>query len=1131
MTGNSADYGAAVSLPPRGQCYLEASEVADNRATSEGAAAHLDTESCLHVGSGSMLAGNVADGSGGAIYMNQLARTEVSGGSALRANRARVDGGAVYLQTSALMHCRDCALTSNVAETGSGGAAWCASSATVDAQNSTWTGNDARGGLGGALLVSSNASAVRLRDSTFEGNVAEQGGAMYLVTPARETVFELAAVHFARNNASLGPNVFWDYHANAQDPGCENCTVEASDANGTSAFALASSPKTFAVAQDCAVIEQAITAESGGSIRLTYFAYDFYGRPTWTVGINTVITEAAESSTLLAGSTLALYASEGGAVFDDLRVTAQPGTVATLSFQPQYPTWEAVQLPIHMAQCAVGSRYLEAAQICELCSQDSVKFRGGGGSGEECPSGVEGIQCPGGSSYELLDGYWLGEQAARKCSEVDEDERELCVVNRLAKCDVASSCSSELPRGNAEGELHVSTQALCAEGYADDVALCGACEAGYENVGDGTCHQCPVDSWRTWLQAALVVAAIAGVAAMAVFLAGQYRLRSVQQSSDMQARLDFGNNLNNDASSARGAISIWSGWLQVTAQTAAIYDGDVLPGVYRTFVQFLDLFNVNFFTWTRSECLAYSLLGDRQWPGVGGFYWTFLLYALIPVALGPSSIRMLLRVLALLNSAQGDGIAMQGSPLGGGAKPRGQSSGGDGSAGCGEVSLLLHRRGHTTAPEKAERWWEQQQDKTAAEGGQPQHKVGEAAEEAAEEEAEEEGHQGRRQEQCQKQEVEVAQQQQQQKEDVKEEKEEGQQYQQQQQQKEEEEEEGTAEEEEEEGRAVKGEESARSAGHSSNDGTVASTSQGSAGQRLALFFIIFFQPTVATQMLQLFNCDPIYHNNSTPDYFLALDREVACYSRTWWVFAAVALAILLTYVIGLPLGLLFILRKLHCQKRVYTEHGTTCFVPSSLMRRAEDGSWLLRVLSDEQGKGGTCVVFPTEAPDVDSDALIEDKAGIFNMLDLPEAHACLGAVYLPFRRRFSWVGGSYEMFRRLLQCSFLVIIRMCDRKMDVFFSLLVAVSSLTIQAYHHPYRDAQNNMLQTLILYIQCLTVTVFIATEYVSEDLLGSVGGGVLLAVQMLLQIVVIYVLAGVYGPVLKALLREANMLDLRPS
>ncbi|KAK3274463.1 hypothetical protein CYMTET_17356 [Cymbomonas tetramitiformis] len=125
-------------------------------------------------------------------------------------------------------------------------------------------------------------------------------------------------------------------------------------------------------------------------------------------------------------------------------------------------------------------------------------------------------------------------------------------------------------------------------------------------------------------------------------------------------------------------------------------------------------------------------------------------------------------------------------------------------------------------------------------------------------------------------------------------------------------------------------------------------------------------------------------------------------------------------------------------------------------------------------------------------------SSILTRLDAEEAqHMIVCGVCRPFKRELYW-WGIYEIFQRLLQSSVVVLVCLVARDYDVLFSLVVAFTSLLVQARMLPYKEPADNWLQILVLYNLCMVYTVFLAEEYLIEEQNGSdIAGGFLLMLQ----------------------------------
>ncbi|KAK3287373.1 hypothetical protein CYMTET_5114 [Cymbomonas tetramitiformis] len=1003
------------------------SVITNNSVTSAGGGLYVDKSNVTleHV----LVEGCYAASQGGGLYVAGVpSQVEIKPGSVISRCTAGLAGGGIQVSTGASLSADQVLLTANMANKGggvgcneeanvllhrcslvnntantAGGGLWGATGCQTELSESNLTRNEVTAGDGGAVYLASTVeTGTRVEGSRFEDNSAQQGAAIFLQYPPHHQHVLLRGLHFRQNVAVVGANIFWEYRDQSLGLECRNCT----HAPSTQAL-LASSAKTFGLTQGGGAVEAAINALSGVPFtpEVAFVAYDFYGNMTRLVqDQNDVVVQAADAGVLLDGSTKVAYASEG-ATFDDLAMIGYPGRQFNLTFQAQAAQWKekgSISILVHLEPCRAGERHLEDANLCERCEPGTVKFSNSSRPCTNCAGTA--LTCHGGSSYTLKDDWWMAEDSIRQeCTQPHRaNDMEECAIERTHECDLGDACRSAENRSNAADEMYVQERLLCAEDRRRDVALCGSCApGGYTMSVDGHCDRCPSDPWRVWIQP-IALTLLMLVLLLVAWEVRKGFLRAAANEGSMQDELRETAEAQADAEEAktgsRGVVSIWGGWLQVSAQAMHIYDRDVIPGLCWDLLVGLDVVvNVRLFDWVGLDCLMFTMLGgNSDLQNLRDFYWSFSFYASIPLVLLPLSFRVAYRILTSVDIPTVD----QCLPHDAAPVQREQARHYSGSRETGDADEIYEPELQSQEPSKAAA-----ADKTVRE---LQH---EAASPATHE-----------------------------------------------------------------------------------------TGPGQKFLIISVFVLTFIQPTVATYMFQVFNCDPIYHETVEAQYFLVIDRRIECFSTvTWWVIAGIAVFVILTYVVGMPIGMLFVLRHFHRQKRVTDEHGRTYFVPAGRLRSQEAGPpWLVQ-LSPKDGLSSrpalrSSPVQLVKAPVVDPAEAGDELLNAFNMLDLPIFQSYFGVMYTPFRRKFYWMT-SYEMLRRLFQSSFIILIRLADRRADLFFALFVANTSTVLQAYAHPFQDQRDNFLQTIVLFSQGLVAILFIATKYASADItVDTLGGGLML-------------------------------------
>lgn len=1026
-----------------GGLYVVKSKVALQRTRLESCCAANEGGGLFVVGMpsqvdiiGSVITGCTAGLAGGGVQVSTDAGLSADQ-TTLAVNTA--DHGAGVSGThNSVVSLHRCCLVNNTAST-AGGALWSADGCRANISVSHLIGNGAIAGNGGAVALASTIdNNTLIFDSEFEDNSAQQGAAIFLQQPPHHQHVVLRGLHCRHNYAVVGANIFWEYHDQAAGPICHNCTHEPS----TEAL-LATSATTFGLTQGGkAVIGAVINGLSGVPFtpEITFVAYDFYGTITRLVqDHNDVIVRASDAGTLLDGYTRVAYASEG-ASFENLAVIAIPGKQFNMTFEAQAAAWEgkgSISVTVHLEPCQAGEQYLEDANLCKRCDAGTIKFSNSSDPCIDCTDTA--LTCHGGSSYTLKDDWWMAVESVRRaCSQPHKaDGVEECVLQRTHACDAGGGCRSSKNRSNAAGETHIQEELLCAEDRRADVALCGSCSsAAYHMSASGKCNRCPRDPWRAWIQPIVLTLLVV------ILVTAAWKLRKVLLSTgsdktttqaDLQEFTEGKATVEDMHATSSSVLEIWGGWLQVTTQAIRIFDQDAIPALYWDFLVGLDVVvNVRIFDWVGFDCFTFTIFGEDSHLGnLGGFYWSFAFYALIPLVLLPPSCRVAYRILTDVNISTIDDVpAHYGSLV--------------------QEELVGSDSGHAGAND--------------ADGDREQMGLNKHMKEVV----------AVNETLCKHPEV-----------------------------------------------------------ASMDDVNAVDNEAGKRFLIIAIFILTYIQPTVATYMFQVFNCDPIHFEDLGVQYFLAMDRRIECFSTaSWWALASIAVFLILTYVVGMPIGLLFVLRYLHQRKRVADEHGRTYFVPVERLHFQEEGQlWFMQLPPRNEHNRRrpapqSSPVFLTDAPDIDSAEATNELLTAFNMLDLPIFQSYFGVMYMPFCRNYYWFT-CYEMLRRLLQSSFIVLIRLADRRADVFFALFVANASTALQAYTHPFHDPSDNFLQAIILFSQGLVATLFIATKYVSKDVaLETVSGSSMLVISTLLQTYILYLVWQMYWPSM-----QSGLKVVRPS
>ena len=232
LSGNTAGYGAALSVTHGGQATVEGSTLSGNSAAYGGGAIYVAEASHATV-TGTLLQGNSTHSYGGAIYADH-GQVDVTG-STLSENSAQF-GGAIYqagsLSPADSVTVATSTLSDNLAETAGGGiyiasgmlriadstvsdniaqdAAGIHNAGSLDCTNSTLSGNAATrdaGGIRSAGQTVVRSSTITLNRADSDGDDSGDGGGLQLMTGASTTLYNSLVAGNLRGSTSDGaPN-------------------------------------------------------------------------------------------------------------------------------------------------------------------------------------------------------------------------------------------------------------------------------------------------------------------------------------------------------------------------------------------------------------------------------------------------------------------------------------------------------------------------------------------------------------------------------------------------------------------------------------------------------------------------------------------------------------------------------------------------------------------------------------------------------------------------------------------------------------------------------------------------------------------------------------------------------------
>ncbi|KAK3254481.1 hypothetical protein CYMTET_36303 [Cymbomonas tetramitiformis] len=433
----------------------------------------------------------------------------------------------------------------------------------------------------------------------FWNNSGVNGGAMYLVEASNSTsessLHHFTKLHFEWNAATKGGSVaFWDpldQFANASwPPACLECSYHNNTASYTTEDGWAGSAMSLRV-------DPRHSEERGE------YPFDVPIIGEVVDGFGTVVTEDIQvfmSATCPVSGEVKRVARDGVVVFEDLVLSGAPGSGCSVQLSATLDGTEVTaSTVVPLRVCRPGESYDPSAQRCDWCAETFLSMTNDTKECFACGT-VEGITCPGGSSYEILNGYWLA-PVAESCEDTE------CLMECVYPCDHAAACSTNGTQRGGTGFASVGRLELCAleDGFTSGV-LCGGtstvvCARGYyaSVVGDD-CHSCPGHSDSLWRFVAAAISLVILYMGAATYMLHQTTMASgLMLDADLKEEFDmmqeFGEMVTELAELTRVSrvIGFLFGYIQVVGQFTNIFSVHLVPDVLTEFLSVVSIINVD----------------------------------------------------------------------------------------------------------------------------------------------------------------------------------------------------------------------------------------------------------------------------------------------------------------------------------------------------------------------------------------------------------------------------------------------------------------------------------------------------------------------------------------------------------
>ncbi|KAK3240437.1 hypothetical protein CYMTET_49722 [Cymbomonas tetramitiformis] len=827
----------------------------------------------------------------------------------------------------------------------------------------------------------------------------------------------------------------------------------------------------------------AITVDSGDYVApaLVVIAYDYYGTVLYVSEANYISLVQHDCEDALLSGNLVQYENGVGAIFPDLMLLGTPSSLCSLHAVFTFKSTEQIHnmstdIQVSISQCQPGEWYNQDDRRCIACKEGTIKFTNSTTPCEEC---IPGMLCPGRNSYTLLDGYWMA-PGVRMC---DADDAA-CVMRGVYECTFvdACKCSQHGERGNVDGGLHVSDHHLCASGHSSEVALCDFCESGYYGIASsGSCKQCPA-LWVTCIAASAVLLsfALALVFATRLFLAMRtYYSKHADKASEHLAH----------SLKTRGALNILLGHIQVLLQTANLFNY-AMPDNFANFLLLGSFLDLSLTDWLGLSCI-YDSAGLKTYPA---YYVRFMIFAFLPTLV---SLPILLKFISIGSVPhEGHWIPARARPI-----PGVEMELADFRASI--LQDAAPAQGSAAQPEddaqKAAHTGSACTDQSAAAvPSSPAACATSSSVEASEAHQRAEGANDISLNPML-------------------------------------------------GRPMAMSESLLSTLHlphmqgsdeytamrrttfprkgessllldSTDLRLTTSENLQSAAQCLAenqrledetpppskwnlyliftSYVLLLVHPVVSTYMLQIFGCEPIRLQNTTPQRWLQVDLRQQCFTEGWWIFAGISIFVNITFVLGLPIGLGITTWSLRQNKVVMIDNQIQYVWSSQLKKR--DGRWFVR-----NPKIGTLKeVHPVINPLTGRPRTKVERSFLASVVEIFTAS---------YKREYYWFA-ALDILRKLLQTGGVVLFKLAASDgHTLVIVLIITMVALTAQGLCHPFDDDANNLLQLLVFFNQCVTYLLCMEQEYDNMGDSSSLLGTAMIAMQCALVLFTGLVILGV--------------------
>eukprot|EP01034_Spumella_vulgaris_P026591 gene26591-33193_t len=244
--------------------------------------------------------------------------------------------------------------------------------ANISISNTIFTSNDAGSGDGGAIYVNTYPGDVVIQNCVFNNNSAANGGAI----SAQGVNVTLKHNEFTSNQAAYGGGaVYWVYSK------INSVSIAPSNTQSLNTAAYGDFKATNLVQLNSSIADGGVASSGGAAPAITIVLLDFYNQIVTNSTLlgpkETQISASTEGLVATIKGNTIVQAVNGIAVFNDMEVTADPGSNATLVFNVPISYIADVLQFLPFRPCISGEMYKAISNdqaVCEECGLGTYSF-------------------------------------------------------------------------------------------------------------------------------------------------------------------------------------------------------------------------------------------------------------------------------------------------------------------------------------------------------------------------------------------------------------------------------------------------------------------------------------------------------------------------------------------------------------------------------------------------------------------------------------------------------------------------------------------------------------------------------------------------------------------------------------